>query len=108
MLVIFFPPNFVLNIGCFYMPRTSLTHQETLLITPYTAYPSSLTHQETLLITPYPSYPSYNFRFLYAQIAVEMVKSFLSTVGNALARGVFVLRKILKLKFHLELARAVF
>lgn len=49
-----------------------------------------------------------DIRFLYVQIVVETGKSFLNTVGNALVKDVFVLRKILKLKFLLVLALEAF
>lgn len=42
------------------------------------------------------SYPFVHVRFLHVQIVVEMVKSFLNTVGNALEKDVFALRKVLK------------
>lgn len=47
-------------------------------------------------------------RFLCVPIVVGKVRSFLNTVENALVKGVFVLGKISKSKFLLELAQAVF
>lgn len=51
---------------------------------------------------------SVEIRFLSVQLVVEMVKSFLNTVGNVQVKDVFGLRKILKLKFPLVLVQAVF
>lgn len=51
---------------------------------------------------------SINIRFLYVQLVVGMVKLYLNTVGNVLVKDVYVLRKVSKLKFLLELAQAVF
>jgi hypothetical protein len=51
---------------------------------------------------------SINIRFLYVQLVVGMVKLYLNTVGNVLVKDVYVLRKISKLKFPLELTQAVF
>lgn len=47
-------------------------------------------------------------RFLFVEIVVGRVKSFLSTVGNALVKDEYVQRKILKSKSLLELAQAAF
>ena len=51
---------------------------------------------------------SFNIRFLYVQLVVGMVKLYPNTAGNVLVKDVYVLRKISKLKFLLELAQAVF
>jgi hypothetical protein len=69
---------------------------------------AQLTIQDLPFLLHKLTYLSINIRFLYVQLVVGMVKLYLNTVGNVLVKDVYVLGKISKLKFLLELTQAVF